>query len=667
MARLNINGRKVTVDDSFFQLSPADQDATVDEIAAELGMIPSKQGTDPYNGSFANDGTQGPTFARGGTALPQEKTLGGAGMTWMENAINSIPIVGPSIQTGSDYLGSNLYGLATGQDPAQIREEVNQRRTGRNEAYPASAFSGQMAGAMAGTAPLVAAAPAAFGANGGSMFARSLASAGTGGALGASDAAVRSDFDLKATMKGGGLGLAVGGLSPAIGGAIGRSVNAVTNRFQGIDAASQKIATASSRDGIASIAAALQKLGPDAMPMDLGPNMQRLAGALASMPSKAQETVRSSVATRHAGAGARMERALDKALGQPVNTIAMADDIIARRAAASKPLYDAAYAKPVPFTRELEGLLTRPSAGRALVKARNLAADEGIPSHQWFANIADNGAVTIKNVPDVRQLDLTKRALDDMIAAAGNNEARILTQLKNQIVSQVNRAAPEYAQARRAFSGPSSVLDAIEDGKGIFSKKMTPNELRTHIMKMDEGQKEAFIQGGRAAVADIMGTARNDALAGRNLFASGYNREKLKILVGPERAKSMLDSLDAEQAFIETRNIVMGNSETAARLAAQADIGANTKTSGTFRNVGNMQFGDALAGLGNKATGLVSKTSKEKLMHDMARMLTASKGDTKAATKALQAVQIAQRQGELTQEQARKLIAAITVAAHRRD
>lgn len=37
MAKLTINGQKVTVDDSFFQLSPEDQDATVDEIAASLG------------------------------------------------------------------------------------------------------------------------------------------------------------------------------------------------------------------------------------------------------------------------------------------------------------------------------------------------------------------------------------------------------------------------------------------------------------------------------------------------------------------------------------------------------------------------------------------------------------------------------------------------------
>src|SRR5437762_13738320 len=42
MATLDIAGRKITVDDSFLKLSPADQQATVDEIASSFAAPPDK-------------------------------------------------------------------------------------------------------------------------------------------------------------------------------------------------------------------------------------------------------------------------------------------------------------------------------------------------------------------------------------------------------------------------------------------------------------------------------------------------------------------------------------------------------------------------------------------------------------------------------------------------
>ncbi len=43
-ATLNINGKKVTVDDSFLKLSPEEQNATVEEIAASLPKTQGPQG-----------------------------------------------------------------------------------------------------------------------------------------------------------------------------------------------------------------------------------------------------------------------------------------------------------------------------------------------------------------------------------------------------------------------------------------------------------------------------------------------------------------------------------------------------------------------------------------------------------------------------------------------
>ena len=54
MATLNINGQRVTVDDSFLQLSPEQQEQTVNEIAQQLGAAGSVDGAKPESGGYGS-------------------------------------------------------------------------------------------------------------------------------------------------------------------------------------------------------------------------------------------------------------------------------------------------------------------------------------------------------------------------------------------------------------------------------------------------------------------------------------------------------------------------------------------------------------------------------------------------------------------------------------
>ena len=568
MPTLNIGGTRVKVDGSFLRLSPEDQQKTVDEIAGKIGI---KGGSEAAGGGAGN--------ASGGLGTATAASGG---------IINGLPVVGPYIKSGAEHAAALIRSWAH-QTPydAELRA-VQGYDTASQAAHPIARTAGNLAGAVAGTAPLVLAAPAAFGAGGGGLIARSLASGATGTALGGADAAVRSGGDVRSTIEGAGIGGVTGGVAPGVGRLVGKGVSAIADAFARRGAAASagltprafsQFTRAARDDALtsATMGDRLSALGPDAMPMDLGPNLQRQAGAIAARPGPGQQIIRSAITDRAAGAGDRVSQALDTAIGQPVNTLDLADQIIARRATAARPLYEAAYAKPVPFTRSLEDLLTRPSAAKAQRQAQRLAADEGIPSKAWFANVADDGSVTIKNVPDVRQLDLTKRALDDMISSAqraGNgNEARVLTDLKSKLVAQVDAAVPEYAAARQAYSGPSGVIDALVEGRKVFSNGFTPDQMRSEFAKMGDAEREAYLQGARAQIADIMGTARNDAASVRSLFQRGYNREKLALLIGNDRADQLLNALESETRFGETARVVAGNSETAARQAAGREIG----------------------------------------------------------------------------------------------
>lgn len=589
---------------------------------------------------------------------------GGAGLAGVTSAIEGMPVVGPFARQGVEAVSASIGSALTGQPFEQVRGEMSGMVDEAQAAHPIASTVGGVGGAVLGTAPMVMAAPAAFGAGGGGLLARTLASMGSGAALGGADAGVRSGGDMEAIKSGTIWGGGLGALGPAVGKAVGAGTNALASRLGGGSGAERAFSRAAGADAIDDIGARLAATGPDALPMDLGPNLQRQAGALAATPGRGQEVVRSAIAARQAGSGGRVAGALDDALGQSVDTVALADDIIAKRSEAAKPLYDAAYSKPVDFTTDLESLLKRPSVGKALSKAKSLAADEGIASKQWFATVSDDGAVNIVNTPDMRQLDLTKRALDDMISTAqrggNNNEARILTQTKNQLVDMMDKAAPEYKQARTAFSGPSAVIDALEEGRTAFKGNLSPNELRTRMMKMGEAEKEAYTQGARTAVADIMGTARNDALAARNTFMKGYNKEKLELIVGKDQAAKMLKSLEAETAFTNTRDVVTGNSETAARLAAQQEVGAGTKQPGLIRSFDISKPGDVLARMSDKVLGGARSAAQNKLNEELARLLT---GDPASATRAINMVQAAQKRGDISAARAREIIQSMNVGA----
>lgn len=195
-----------------------------------------------------------------------------------------------------------------------------------------------VAGGVAGTVPMIMAAPAAFGTGGGGLTARSAASAASGAAMGGTDAAIRSEGDPDATKLGLGIGLAAGAVGPAVGQVVGAGVRKVSNAFANRSAAQSanmtpgalsKLNRAVTDDGLDALAlrSQLDELGPDAMLMDLGPNLQRQAGALAATPGRGQEIVREAVGHRNAGANQRVISGLDDALGLVSNPRAINETI----------------------------------------------------------------------------------------------------------------------------------------------------------------------------------------------------------------------------------------------------------------------------------------------------------------------------------------------------
>lgn len=583
-------------------------------------------------------------------------------------AVEGLPIVGPYARQGVEATSATIGSQLTGLPYEQVRSEMAGMTDEAAADHPYFHTAGKVGGAVAGTLPMVMAAPGLFGASAGPLGAglagRTAMSTASGAGLGGTDAATRSDGDWGSILNGMLYGGAAGVISPAIGEVAGAGARWAGSRFG--DSSAQKAFTrAAGADAIDDVGARLAQLGDESMPMDLGPGLRSQAGAIANRPGPGQQIVRSAVAKRQASAGDRVSSALDDALGQRVDTVALADDIISTASRRADPLYKAAYSKPVPFTSELETLLKRPTVGRALREAQRLAADDetfDAATRSWFANVADDGTVNISRTPSVYELDMTKRALDDLYTAAkqggSKNEARIIDQLRKNLLRHVDEHVPEYTSARKIYAGPASVVEAMEEGQKAFSNSLTPNQMRTQLMKMGEAEKEAFIQGARAQVADIMGTARNDALAARSAFQKGYNREKLELLIGKDQARRLLAALDAETAFAETNREITQQSITAGRQQANKALDATTEP-GLIREFDVTRPGATLARIGDKIAGGSRADVQQGVNEELARLLTSR--DPRSLTRTIKIVQAAQRRGDISAQRAKEIIQSLGV------
>lgn len=223
MTTLNIGGRKVTVGDSFKSLSPEQQNATVDEIARSLRQAAPATNQPPGVPEYVPPGVEGYDPQTGEVTKPTGGASDRIG-AFLSGSMEGMPVVGPSFSNVMTDAAAVLVAPFSDQSFGDVRQGMVDRRKQVEAENPLTALAGNVTGGILGTAPLVAAAPAAFGAGGGSLAARAGAAGLSGSALGGADSAVRSGGDMGETAMGAGVGGTLGLAGPAIGRVAGKTV-----------------------------------------------------------------------------------------------------------------------------------------------------------------------------------------------------------------------------------------------------------------------------------------------------------------------------------------------------------------------------------------------------------------------------------------------------------
>lgn len=558
----------------------------------------------------------------------------GAGLTGFANGI---PVAGPAILSGVQKAAAGISSAIDGQTYADKLKAAQDLTTQTQTAHPMATEVGQIAGGIAGTAPLIAAAPAAFGAGVASVPLAMAAGAATSGVIGGADGYVRGG--IPGALIGAGSGMAFGAAAPfagALAASTGRAIE--TRSTQGEAArlagtsrpAVDVVARALAADNaIGATNANIASAGPGGMLADAGPStLSTLDTAIQrGGPGAGQASQR--INARADQATTDIHSALDQALGNPQGMVQPLNNLRTQTAPARSAAYDAAYTTPInyadPRGQALESMIKTRVPQSAINRANELMRINGEKSQQIMAHVADDGSVTFETLPDVRQIDYITRGLKDVAAEAdgkgklgGTTDlGRAYGNLATQLRGLTGSLVPEYKTALQTAAEPIKQREAMIFGQKMMSPSVSRDEVDGFVSGLSTPELQSIKGGLRAKFAETLANVKRtvadpnvdarQGVAALKELSSDASREKITAVLGKPEADNMFAAVDQAAKSFELRAGVAQNSKTYARQAATNAVEQATgpgiiETAAAGRPLASVQgFFQNLLGAGKQA------------------------------------------------------------------
>ncbi|MDE1991670.1 MAG: hypothetical protein KGI75_04170 [Rhizobiaceae bacterium] len=492
--------------------------------------------------------------------------------------LEGIPVVGPYIRRGTEMAAAGTVAALTDQSYDDVMKRIDAMNAGEKAANPWVDTGSRVAGGVAGTVPMMMAAPAAFGVGAGSLPLRIAASTGTGGVLGGADAAVRSDGDAGQTALGAGIGMGAGFVGPLAGRAVGAGVRwargATDDALSGISKPAQQYIESTIGDParMSALQSNLSGLGDQAMLADVSPSWVGVARGAAAQPSMRDQIVNALV-ERAQGAPARLRSDADQFLGPRVVPSQIEAGLENGRSQFAQ-LYG-------PVMADAQGVNTQPLADDLDALATNLRgpARQAVTRVRGYLNVPGEtvGGQPVLD-PNPQALRATREAIDGLMEGEVNPQVvRQLTAARNQVDDVLADAAPGIKDVDARMHELYRQSEGLQQGRPILSNEagaLRPEEVQQMFVNGSIPQGQMIGPSAEAArMRDsvrgefdrIVGTKANDATALKNTVRGegDWNRDKLAYLYGPDNSKGILDAIDREVAFNDTANRVTRGSDTA--------------------------------------------------------------------------------------------------------
>lgn len=604
--------------------------------------------------ALASSGSSPPTATAGapsGTNEPDMSGARGGVMSYTGGAIEGVPLVGPAVKGGLDKAIAGARSLIHGTSYEDELKGVQNRYQSAAEQNPTLNTAGEITG---GTLPYLAAgayAPAAraLGLTG-SLGSQILLGGASSGAINAADAAIRGGDPVTA----GAIGAAVGAGAPVLGAAASKVASPITSTMRGLfnptKEAERRVASAIARDVAnpamtpAEHAAAFAAGEPVTALEQGGETTRALARSAANTSPEGRAALEQTVNERALTSGDRVSDWLKSQYNYP-DTFAQQEALKAAAKTSNKAAYQQAFqaGEKGLWSPELERLAGSDTVAAAMKSAAKNAKDEAIVGGHGAMNPRitftpdgriqfNKGPTGVPTYPDLQYWDLVRRELGDASRRAGfgTEEARRVGRFASALNTELDRLVPSYQAARQGAAEAFGAQDALEAGKKFATSNMSNSAAASALGKMSPSERKLFTDGYVDGLAQKASNPTGVTSLTRKLTGSESERNRLSMVLGPQRAQEFIGLLNREKAMGQAQGAITKNSTTARQLAELGLAGAGYEygSGGNPFNVNPAALTYAAAGYG---LGRGRRAINTNVAKEVANTLTRSTAPTVAA------------------------------------
>jgi len=310
----------------------------------------------------------------------------------------------------------------------------------------------------------------------------------------------------------------------------------------------------------------LDKSGKPYALADIGPNTRAYLDAVNQLPGPGKQAAKTFLEDRDKGLLKRLTSDMQVAFGSKAAYFDEFNALKDARSVIGGKLYGAALPRPVEITTEFTELLQRPSMKQAYDRAVNLAQEQGIKLPKVQIDSQSGKLVTDKGSP-VTSIDTTfmhymKMGLDDLIytgksptSGMGNTQLGSIKQTRGAFIDLLDSSNPAYKRARNYWANDTAVMDAMNEGRSIFSKKPADlDALLNDVKTMSKSEKDALRLGTMQSLLDRLGGAQTS-----DTMVSAVGNPAMDILKNPKNVRIIRSTFDSDEAGKKAYDKFMGN------------------------------------------------------------------------------------------------------------
>jgi hypothetical protein len=314
-------------------------------------------------------------------------------------------------------------------------------------------------------------------------------------------------------------------------------------------------------------------------PVDTNPNVKSLIQDIYAKDNPAAKSYLFNTSKgRVASLPEDVSTAFSDAGGVPVNVVQKLNDLSEASKKVGNELIQPALAKakPVDISNTLESIDN-------ILKPGVLKIGKSVPLTEVKNQLADiNKSLTTSkeyDANDLHQFQSSLRSTAQSLIRKGGTEGQVgyaLMNVRNNIVSDIDKAAPGYKEGLSAYKDTKQISDTFIKGYDSALPTSKAIEDRPEFTKqwfngLSDHEKEAAREGIMLRYDTEMKAAKNPSLAGTNMGKSDFNQQIMEMALGKDKTQKLLQDLENTRAIKDTDNKVIEGSQTAMRLSNKKD------------------------------------------------------------------------------------------------